>query len=242
MRDALPAPLPPATRTVGQLVAETIRFYQAHFWQVLPLGLALAVIEQVNAGLSTTAQALVLAAGAPLMAAAFVRASSLVGRAPLSLAALAVGTLIFLPVPALMLVYLLPAAAWLAFVGLAVPAATIERLGFRAALVRGRRLGTADYVHALGGVATLAILFGLAKGVLVLLLKGQADVAVRTALFLADLVVSPMLFVGAALLYYDQAARVVDSAHAALHPPVDPVDPGRPDAQGEPRPAAGSQP
>jgi hypothetical protein len=25
---------------VGQLVAESIRFYQEHFWKVLPLGLA----------------------------------------------------------------------------------------------------------------------------------------------------------------------------------------------------------
>jgi hypothetical protein len=235
-------PLPPETRTVGQLVAETIRFYQSSFWQVLPLGLALAAIEQVNAGFPTAMQAIVLAAGAPLMAAAYARASSLVGGAPFSWTAVAAGTLIFLPVPLLMLVYLLPAAAWLAFAGLAVPAATIERLRFRHAIVRGRQLGTADYVHSLGSIATLAILFGLSKGVLVLLLKGQADVAVRTALFLADLVLSPMLFVGGALLYYDQAARVVHSAHGALHPPVDPLDAGRSDAQGKPRPAAGSQP
>jgi hypothetical protein len=211
----LPPPLPPETRTVGQLVAETIRFYQAHFWQVVPLGLALAVIEQVNAGFSTTAQALVLAAGAPLMAASYVRASQLVSRSPWSWTALAVGTLIFLPVPVLMLVYLLPAAGWLAFIGLAVPAATIERLRFRAALVRGRRLGTADFVHSLGGVATLAILFCLTKFVLVLLLKGQADVTVRVALFLSDVVLSPMLYVGAALLYYDQAARVTLPRSAA---------------------------
>lgn len=216
----LPPPLPPETRTVGQLVAETIRFYQAHFWKVVPLGLSLALIEQVNAGLSTAAQVLVLAAGAPLMAAAYVRASQLLGRTAWSWTALAVGTIVFLPVPLLMLVYLLPAAAWLALVGLAVPAAAIERLGFRDALVRGRRLGTADYVHSLGGIATLAILFGLTKFVLVLLLKGQADVAVRVALFLSDLVLSPMLFVGGALLYYDQAARAGDSA-AALRPPVD---------------------
>ncbi|MGZ4389951.1 MAG: hypothetical protein ACXVZL_11280, partial [Gaiellaceae bacterium] len=82
------------------------------------------------------------------------------------------------------------------------------RLRFRDAIVRGRRLGAADYVHALGGIATLAIVFALSKFVLVLLLKGQADAAVRSALFLADLVLSPLLFVGAALLYYDQAARV----------------------------------
>jgi hypothetical protein len=210
-RDAeLPPPLPPETRTVGQLVAETIRFYQAHFWRVLPLGLSLAVIEQVNAGHSTRAQALLLACGAPAMTASYVLASGLVGDRRWSWTAFFAGTLIFLPVPLLMLVFLLPGAAWLALFGLAVPAAVIERLGFREALVRGRRLGSADYVHSLGGIATLAILFGLSKGVLVLLLKGQADLTVRVALFLADLVLSPLLFVGGALLYYDQAARVLD--------------------------------
>jgi hypothetical protein len=247
--DELPPPLPPETRTVGQLVAETIRFYQGAFWQVLPLGLALGVVEQVSAGQSLGVQTVVLALAAPLMAAAYVRACTLVGRVPWSWTGLLVGTLIFLPVPLLMRFFLLPALAWLALFGLAVPAATIERLGFRAALARGRRLGTADYVHALGGIATLAIVFVLTKFVLVLLLKGQADAAVRSALFLADLVLSPILFVGAALLYLDQSARVVDSPgqrgrsrDADLHPAVDALDPGRADAQVEPRPAAGSQP
>jgi hypothetical protein len=114
-----------------------------------------------------------------------------------------------------MLVFILPALAWLALFGLAVPAAVRERLPFRDALARGRELGRADFGHALGGIATLAIVYGLSKFMLVLLLKGQADVAVRTALFLADLVLSPLLFVGAAILYDDQRARL-DSRHAPI--------------------------
>ena len=204
----LPPPLPPESRTVGQLVAESIRFYQRHFWPVLVTGLSLAAVEQLSAGQRTPVQVLIHAGSSPLMAASFVRASQLVTGSPWSWVALAVGTLVFLPVPFLMLVYLLPAVAWLALFGLAVPAAVAERLGFRDALARGRRLGTADYVHALGGIATLAIVYALSKFVLVLLLKGQADIAVRAALFLADVVLSPLLFVGAALLYADQAARV----------------------------------
>ena len=244
----LPPPLPPESRTVGQLIAETIRFYQHHFWAALPLGLSLAAVEQVTAGQSTSVQTLVLAAAAPLMTASFVRGCSLVGEAAWSWTAFALGVLIFLPVPFLMLMYSLPAVAWLAFVGLAVPAAVVERLGFRDALVRGRRLGAADYVHALGGLAAITIVFALTKFVLAILLKNQADVTVRTALFLADLVLSPMLFLGGALLYVDQAARV-DSRHrpgrkrdADLHPSVDAVDAGRADTAVEPRPAAGGQP
>ena len=40
----LPPPLPPEERSVGQLVAETIRFYQHHFFQTLALGLSVAAL------------------------------------------------------------------------------------------------------------------------------------------------------------------------------------------------------
>src|SRR5207253_7688255 len=36
----VPPPLPPETRTVGQLVAETIRLYGSRFWRSLALGVA----------------------------------------------------------------------------------------------------------------------------------------------------------------------------------------------------------
>jgi hypothetical protein len=45
----------------------------------------------------------------------------------------------------------------------------------------------------------------------VLLLRGQGDQTERIALFLGDLVLSPLLFVGSALLYVDQSARLVES-------------------------------
>jgi hypothetical protein len=44
--------------------------------------------------------------------------------------------------------------------------------------------------------------------VLFFLLRGQADAAERAAAFLGDLVVSPILYLGAALVYFDQAARL----------------------------------
>jgi hypothetical protein len=212
--DKRPVALPPAERTVGQLVAETIRFYQDNFWQVLPLGLAIALIEQVQVGHSTYTQAALLAAGAPLMTAAYVRAAQLATGGGWSWTAFAIGVLVFVPVPALTLVFIFPAVLWLAFIGLAVPAAVAERTRFRESLIRGRRLGTADYVHALAGIATLVIVFGLTKLVLGVLLHGQADAALRSALFLSDLALSPLLFVGASLLYFDQDARLRSSVPA----------------------------
>ena len=212
-RDApLPAPLPPEERTVGQLVAETIKLYQAHVATALLLGISLTVINQVSAGRNTLTQVLVLTAGAPLMAASYAFAATVIGGevppAPVLARAIALGTLIFVPAAFLTLVYVLPAIAWLAFVGLAVPALVIERLGIGDALRRGVALARADYLHALGSLATLAILFGLVKLMLALLLRDLGDAGERAALGLSDLVLSPLLFLGGALLYVDQKARL----------------------------------
>src|SRR5436309_531418 len=43
-RSELPPPLPPETRTVGQLVAEAIRLYGARFWPSLALGIGPALL------------------------------------------------------------------------------------------------------------------------------------------------------------------------------------------------------
>ena len=117
----------------------------------------------------------------------------------------------------------------------------VERLGFRDALERGRQLGTADYVHALGSLATLVIVVGVAELTLTALLHTQGDNGQRVALLLADLVLSPLLYLGGALLYVDQAARVGSRRpdrrrrrDADLHPPVDADPAGRADPQVEP--------
>src|SRR5581483_10858725 len=155
--------------------------------------------------------------------------------------ATAVAVLIWLPFPALRSIYILPGLAWLAFIGLAVPAAMLEPLRFRAALIRGRELGTADYAHALGSLAALVLVVGISANVLGSLLHTQGDNPQRVALFLSDLVLSPLLFVGGAMLYVDQAARVGSlrstrrrSSDADLHPPVDADAAGRADPQVEP--------
>jgi hypothetical protein len=210
-KEPLPPPLPPETRTIGQLVAESIRLYRDRPLPSLALGLSLATINQATAGRETLEQAILLFAGSPLMAASYTGASALLAgvRPTPGVAARAIlaGTLVFLPVPFLMLFYVLPAVAWLALFGLVVPVIVIERLDFRAAFGRALQLARADYLHALGSLATLAILFGLVRLTLAVLLRDLGDSGERVALGLADLVVSPLLFLGAALLYVDQAAR-----------------------------------
>jgi len=245
MTKELPPPLPPAERTVGQLVAESMRLYGRRFWPSLVLGLPIAVVTIVSARHSLAAQMVVLWIATPFLTAAYVRAVSIASPEPLGrdavLRAYLVGLVVFLPVPVLVRTYVLPALAWLALFGLAVPAAAYEGLRFRDALMRGRRLATADYVHALGSLCALAIVYFVTRFMLQLLLHGQADAAEYVAAFIADLIVSPLLFLGPALLYFDQAARVVDSKprekrrspDAGLHPAVDAHRSGRPDPEVE---------
>jgi hypothetical protein len=230
----LPPPLPPETRTVGQLIAETIRAYGTGFWRLLPLGLPLAVADQLSIRQHIPVQMAVYWALTPLFVGGYVWACRVVLSAPPTVTVVGVAALVWLPFPALRAAFVLPALAWLAFIGLAVPAAMVERLRFRDALVRGRRLGIADYVHALGSLAALVVVVGVAANTLSALLHSQGDNGQRVAVFLSDLVLSPLLFVGGALLYVDQAARAVRSApDAALHPSVDADPAGRADPQVE---------
>jgi hypothetical protein len=62
-------------------------------------------------------------------------------------------------------------------------------------------------VHALGATATLAIVIVLSFFVLFFLLAGFGDQTLPVAAVLAALVLGPLFFLGAALLYFDQAAR-----------------------------------
>ncbi|HZQ65789.1 MAG TPA: hypothetical protein VFA66_11245 [Gaiellaceae bacterium] len=229
----LPEPLPPESRTVGQLVAETIRLYGRNFFQTLPLGLSVATLTQLTVafghhhreprghppsrafhnpepilggGVGTT-----IVIGSLLLTASYIVAIVLVtGVRPdarrLSVA-YPLGVLVFLPVPLLAELFVLPAVAYLAFLGWVVPAALVEGAGPWAALDRSVRLARADLVHAVGGLATLVIVFYVTRLMMALLLRSGAESTERVAAALSDLVLSPILFVGAAVLYLDQSAR-----------------------------------
>jgi hypothetical protein len=237
----LPPPLPPAERTVGQFVGETIRAYGDNFWRALPLGVPLAVADQFSVHAHQAVQILVFLAAGPLIIAAYVRACGLVLHAQSTTVAYLVGALIYLPFPALRAIIFLPGIAWFAFIGLAVPAAIVERTGFRESLARGRQLGMTDYVHALGSLAILVLVVGLGDAALTAALRTQGDSSQRVALFIADLILTPLLYLGGALLYIDQAARVGSRRQdrrrrrdAHFHPPVDAQPAGRADDQVEP--------
>ncbi len=209
MSGSRPAALPPAQRTVGQLVAETIRLYGDHFWLGLMLGLPFLAIDVVSLNRSILVQTIVAWALGPLVCAAYVRACMLVTGSFWSWRAYALALLVYLPFPVLLRIYVLPGIVWFALVGLAVPAYLDgEPGGIRDALRRGIDLARADLVHAIGGLATLCIVYGVSRGALLVLLHTQGDQAQKVAIAVSDIVLSPLLYLGGALLYVDQRARV----------------------------------
>src|SRR5216110_2018753 len=246
-RSELPPPLPPETRTVGQLVAEALRLYGARFWPSLALGIGPALLGIATAELDGAVRAvIVLGAGPLVLASSYAGAVALVrpiGRGRYVAVALAVGFLAFLPVCVSRLwifpgIYLV-ALAWLALVGLAVPAALVERRGYSDALRRGVQLARADYVHAVGSLATLAITIFLTGLVVFFAIREGSGQALRIAAVLALLVLAPVFVLGAAVLYVDQAARVESGPRARrrngdLHSSFEPDGAGRTDVEVEP--------
>jgi hypothetical protein len=256
-RTPLPPPLPPETRTVGQLVAEAIKLYGSRFWPSLALGVGPGLLGIASAELDRSARvAVVVGLGPLILASSYAGAVAILrplgaGAGRYVAVALAVGYLAFLPVCVSRVwifqgIYL-PALAWLALVGLSVPAALIERRGYADALRRGVQLARADYVHALGSLATLAITIFLTGLVIFFALREGSGQALRIAAVLALVVLAPVFVLGMAVLYVDQAARVESGTRARrsrngdVHSSFQPDGAGRADAEGKPGPAARGQ-
>jgi hypothetical protein len=247
-----PPPLPPETRTVGQLVAETIRLYGSRFWRSLGLGIApaaagLALAE--SPGVARLPLALTVAALAASLS--FARATGVVAGETIPRRRLAeatvFGTITLVPAIALLgllgILGLLPAVFWLGFAGLIVPVITLER---RRSFARAFELSRADLAHAVGSLATLALVGLLTAYVIFFTLRSAGTAALRASAFVSVLVISPLLFLGGALLYYDQVARVGSTPrrrrrNADVHPAVQSDRAGRSDAQVEPGQAARGQ-
>lgn len=209
-----PPPLPPETRTVGQVVGESVKFYRENFFPSLSLGLGPALLGIAYSTLHGVTQWFIfpMAVGGLLMGISFVAATILVRDLDIDrravLRSLVAAWLVFLPVPFLLQVWVLPAVAWLALLGLAVPAILVERLGVLAGLRRGFRLSRADYVHVLGSLATLVILSFLCSSVLYFLLRSQGQAVRSVAAFLGVLVTAPVVMIGSVVVYEDQRARL----------------------------------
>jgi hypothetical protein len=226
-----------------------MRFYGANFWKALILGVPVVAVNAVVwSNPSGHGRLLIAPVSALLIPLSYVAASALVTETSLrrkrALVAYLVGVIVFVPFPFLAALFVLPGLVWLSLFGLAVPAVLAEDLGVRAALSRSLRLARADFAHALGGLATLALVVLLVQSGLYFVLREYADNTQRAAAVLTSLVVTPLVFLGAALLYVDQEARLRSRGErrkerdAAVPDAHDPHREGRADTPRKPGPAA----
>ena len=164
---ALPPPLPPETRTVGQVVAGGDPALRRPLPARAPARAAARRRRTLAVGTTVAERILILVVAAPAFTLAFAWASALAGDVRPGrgtwLRALVLGSLVFLPAAVFFPWFAILSVAWLALVGLVVPVVMIEDAPLRAALRRAVELCRADYVHALGSLATLVIVFVLTR-------------------------------------------------------------------------------
>jgi hypothetical protein len=197
-------------------VGESLRLYGRLFWRALGLGFGpVAVAIAINALPSPENLIFAATGGAVVVTLCYVAACLLAKDvAPTRRSvgtAILVGALVFAPVPFLTRILVFPAVVWLALFGLSVPVALYERKGFQDSLVRALALARADFVHALGSLAALGIVGFVTALALSSLLIQFGDQARSTAALLPLFLISPLLLLGGAQLYDDQAARVAPS-------------------------------
>jgi hypothetical protein len=232
---------------VGQLVGEAIRAYGARFWKSLVLGVPVVLANAlVWARPSGDLRLTLLPITALLISASYVLALGFVtGARVLSrggVVAYCLAVVLFLPVPLLVAIFIIPGLVWLSLLGLSVPAVLVEGLGVRAALRRGLQLAKADFAHVLGGLATLALVVIISQFSLYFVLREYADNTRMIAAALAALVVSPVVFLGSALLYVDQEARLRSRGERRKESDADVPDADHVDREGRADPARQSLP
>jgi hypothetical protein len=243
----------PAERTVGQLIADAIKLYGHRFWRGLGLGIPAAAFTTGASFFDGGAQvAWGLLVGPFALALSYVWAVEVAIPAQRTRGrALLAGAVAFLPLAASRAlvftgVYFV-ALAWFAMVGLAVPTVLVEGRGLRDALRHGVQLARADFVHAFGTVAALAVVVIVSIFSLSLAIRGFSAQSITVSAVMAVIVMSPLFFLGSALLYLDQKARLESRSprrrrrDARLHHAVEPDRAGRADAEVEPGPAARSE-
>ena len=209
----LPPPLPPAQRTVGQLVAESIKLYGAHFVRALPLGVG----RRGDQPADRRRDRVVVGADSarwrrPCFSAAYAYASPLEAEQPARSPFLGRSRS--------------PWARWCSSPrrcssrGSRSPPSSGSRswgsrCRRRCAKARRSRRRCGEASHS--ARATTSMRPGRSRRSsssssssrigLALLLESQAENTVRTAIFLSDAVLAPLLFLGGAILYVDQDAR-----------------------------------
>jgi hypothetical protein len=214
---------------LGELLSETVRIYTVRPRAAIGLGLVeggaflltRATPDLLDALVLAVAFTIIYGAAARLVSGdTFMEAWAQVGlRAP----TLVVLTFV-VAVPAVIalqyLFLLVIGALWLALVGFSIPVAMLERdpevtnpfdrIAY--SLLRSIRLARAEYLHALGVIAALLMIYLLIGIVLGGALVGFAENGEVIAAALVQVVLAPFFFLGLSILYFEQRARAAVSS------------------------------
>ena len=214
---------------LGELLSETVRIYTVRPYAALGLGvvegaaflLARLTPDLFDVLVIALAFTAIYGAAARLVsgdsfteawAQVFVRAPTLI------VLTFVVAVPVVIAIPYLFL--LVVGALWIALMGFAVPVAVLERdpsvtnpfdrIAF--SLLRSIRLARAEYLHALGVIAALLMIYLLLGIVLAQALVGFADNGDVIAAALVQVVLAPFFFLGLSVLYFEQRARAAVSS------------------------------
>lgn len=214
---------------LGELISETVRIYSQRPTAAIGIGLVEGAAYLLAALTPDLLDVLVIAVAFTLIYAAaarlvsgdtFAEAWAQVG---LRIPVLAVLTFV-VAVPAVIaltyLFLLVVAALWIALMSFSVPVAMLERDPevrnafdrIAHSLLRSIRLARVEYLHALGVVAALVVIYLLLGIVLGVALVGFADNGRTIAAALVQVILAPFFFIGLSVLYFDQRARAAVSS------------------------------
>ena len=227
---------------LGELLSETVRIYSARPRAAIGLGLVeggaflltRATPDLLDALVLAVAFAIIYGAAARLVSGdTFMEAWAQVGLRTPTLVVLTFVVAVPAVIALQYLFLLVIGALWLALVGFSIPVAMLERdpevtnpfdrIAY--SLLRSIRLARAEYLHALGVIAALLMIYlliGIVLGVARLLpsavllfgvaLVGFADNGEVIAAALVQVVLAPFFFLGLSILYFEQRARAAVSS------------------------------
>jgi len=214
---------------LGELISETVRIYTQRPWAAVGLGLVQGGAHLLAALTPDLLDVLVVALASTAIFAAAARlvsgdtvaeAWAQVGlRSPVLLVltfVVTVPALIAIPIYYLLII----GALWVALMCFSIPVAMLERdpdlknafdrIAY--SLVRSIRLARAEYLHALGVVAALLMIYLVVGAALGAALIGFAENGMLVAAVLVRAVLAPFFFLGLSVLYFEQRARAAVSS------------------------------
>jgi hypothetical protein len=214
---------------LGELLAEAVRLYGQRLWAVAGIGLFLGAALLVASILGHLLVAIAIVAPAVTVSYAVATRVALGDPAGEAWAQAGLRAPVLAPLTVIVSVpfvlgivdvlILFFSVAWLAFVGLAIPVAMVERapestswfgqIGF--ALTRATDLARIEFLHVLGVSAALVVIYALLGPLLAVLLTGFADNGNLAATVIANAVLGPFFFLGLSALYFEQRARELSS-------------------------------